>query len=576
MLKRACRCVAVCSVILFGTLAPQGAYAQGVAGTDPYNNQRIENVQVRIANPSADAGLNARVQDRVRATLAQFPGERFSQQKLEFQLSQMRRIRDVGSVDYEVSFGSNGGLDLAVEISLGDSAAAGPRGLSFGGQFPTIYEKDGTFIRFKLDMLALYYANNNAWYGQPGQMLGGNPLVEGNSAGAGYDAWVEGYLHYGIYGITPISDNLYFYGGLSAITSGSTGQELFTDKTRTHTGIEDAYVGIVGGRTDAAGNRLSYDISVGRQRFTLANGFLIANTAANGNERAALQANARWSADMLALARVRYNSTLFELFFVDPDELPVIDSETTYAGANLEFQPVPNLNVGLSYLTSPKSSFSYFSPTGTVAGTREGLEVYDARFTFTPNGPGAQGFFFGGEYAIQRNRNFDMDARAGWVEVGYSFPQARWSPTVSYRVSKFSGDDPNTSTYERWDPMLSGGNGEQWVQGASHFKVVQDSNVIAHRLQARFRPHPKFELVPQLWAFYADEKNNIGGNPALSFLDGDEYGFEANITGKWFVNRNTYVHGHLAYTWPGSATKDALGGDADGWFAAMLFLRYAF
>lgn len=351
---------------------------------------------------------------------------------------------------------------------------------------------------------------------------------------------------------------------------------MFTDKTRTFTGIEDAYIGLVGGETSADGNRLSYNLSVGRQRFMLANGFLIANTAANGGERAALQANARWAADLLVHGRVRYNTTLFEVFYLDPDELPLIDSETAYARANLEFQPSPNLNVGLNYVTSPNSKLGYFDPVGGVAGTREGLEVFDARFTYAPNGSGALGLFFGGEYAVRRNRNFDMDARAGWAEIGYGFADAKWSPTISYRISSFSGDDPNTGTYERWDPLLSGGTGEQWVQGANHFKVVQDSNVIAHRLQARFRPSPKVELVSQFWAFYADQQNNIGGNPALSTLSSDTYGYEANLTAKWFVNRNTYVHGHIAYTVPGSATKNALGGDASDWLSAMMFVRYAF
>jgi len=43
--------------------------------------------------------------------------------------------------------------------------------------------------------------------------------------------------------------------------------------------------------------------------------------------------------------------------------------------------------------------------------------------------------------------------------------------------------------------------------------VVQDSNVTAHRIQLRLRPSPKFEIVPQLWAFRADTLNSIGGNP---------------------------------------------------------------
>lgn len=555
------------------------AEAQNVSGVDPYFNRTVERVSVRIVNPSADAGLNSRVQDQVRKLVGLFPGERFSEERLAFQLSQARRIKDVAAADYELAFGARGGLDVTVNVTLGDTPTEG-RGLAFGGEFPTIYEKNGTFIKFRLDVLGLYYANNNAWYGRPDLMLAGNPLVQGSPAGAGYDQWVEGYVHYGIYGITPLNENLYVYGGLSVLATGSTGQELFTDRTRSYADIEDAYVGLVGGRTDASGNRLSYNLSIGRQAFTLANGFLLTNAAANGWDRGALQANARMASDFTALAQLRYNDTKVELFYVDPNELPILETGTAYAGVNLETRPTDGLDLGFTYLTSPTSEAQYFvfdPATGAPrVETREGLEVLDARFSWSPNPPGAEGAFFGGEYARQSNRNFDMDARAGWVEAGYSWPRAKWSPTLSYRLARFSGDDPATSTYERWDPMLSGGNGEQWVQGASHFKVVQDSNVIAHRIQARFRPSPQVEIVPQLWAFYADSETNIGGNPALTFLDGDEYGFEANVSAKWFVSRNTYVHGHVSYTIPGDATKAALGGDADNWLSILLFVRHSF
>jgi hypothetical protein len=110
----------------------------------------------------------------------------------------------------------------------------------------------------------------------------------------------------------------------------------------------------------------------------------------------------------------------------------------------------------------------------------------------------------------------------------------------------------------------------------SHFKVVQDSNVIAQRIQGRFRVAPKVEVVPQLWAFRADSLNNIGGNPALSYLTDSDYGYEANVTVKWFKSRNVYVHGALGYTVPGDGTKAALNGDARDWLAAMLFVRYSF
>ena len=271
---------AACLVAMALLGVPQ-APAQSVAGVDPYTNQRVERVTIRIANPSADAGLNARVDFNVRTQLALFPGVRFSQQRIDLQLAQARRIRDVGDVDYDVSFGRQGGLNVVVTVTLAEDGAEG-RGLAFGGDFPVIYEKDGTFLRFKLDLLALTYGNANAWFGRPDAMLAGNPLVEGEPSGAGWEQWVESYAHYGIYGITPIGERLYFYGGLSGLASYSVGQELFTDETRGWNALEDAYVGLVGGRTDADGNRVSYNLSVGRQRFTLANGFLIANTAANG------------------------------------------------------------------------------------------------------------------------------------------------------------------------------------------------------------------------------------------------------------------------------------------------------
>ena len=260
--------------------------------------------------------------------------------------------------------------------------------------------------------------------------------------------------------------------------------------------------------------------------------------------------------------------------------MPVIDTGTALAGLNVEARPLPGLMTAASYVTGVKSDFAYYSPEGRVVGTREGLNVFDARFTYTPNAPGQPGPFFGAEAAVQTHREFDMFAAGAYGEAGYSFADARWSPSISYRLSLFTGDDPGTETYERWDPLLSGGNGEQWVQGANHFKLVQDSNVIAHRIQARFRPLPQVELVPQFWLFQAEDENNIGGNPALSTMPGGIYGYEANMTMKWFASRNWYVHGHVAYTIPSEATRDALesnplGGDADNWLSVMLFARYA-
>ncbi len=558
-------------------LAAGPAAAQGLGLSEPFEERRIEAVRIDLSNPGADEAVNARVIDAARRELGLFPGGQFTRERVEVALSRLRRRAEIADTAYAVEFGPTGGVDVEVTLTLAEpgatDAAVGWLETGDPADLPVLWDRDGTYARVRLESLAIHYSNTNAWYGQPDAMLAGNPLVQGTTAGEGYSDWVEGFVHAGLYGITPLTPWLSAYGGFSAILSGSTGQELFTDETRDYLAVEDAFGGLIGGRTGAAGDRFVVNASAGRQRYLLGDGFLIANTSANGWDRAALQSNPRWAADMLARVQVRYNTTLIEAFHLDPDELPVIDTGTKILGANLETEPRPGLSVAGSFLTVPESDFGYFTPTASF--TREGLRVYDARFRWSPRPTGLSGPFVAGEAALQENANFPMRATGVTGEIGYAFADLPWAPTVSYRYARFSGDDPDTERFERWDPLLSGGNGEQWVQGINHFKVYQNSNLEAHRIQARLRPRPTVELVPQLWLFEAVETTNLGGNPALSFLDSKDLGTEVNLTAKWFPNRRVFVQGHVAATFPGDAVESALGGHADTWWSTMLFVRIA-
>lgn len=567
------------ALIVCATAPAPVAFAQ-VAGFDEAGLP-IERIEVRLLNPSPDPAVNARAEDLIRRSLGLFPSASFSRSAAEAGLAGARRGGEIEETSLSVAPGAGGALILTVEATLrADRAAAGPRGALLTGKssdLPVLYDRNGTYVTTKLELLSMLYANDNAWYGRPDLFLTGNPLVAGTPAGSGATGWAEGFLHAGIYAITPLSDNVYAYGGLSGIASGSAGQELFTDESRLHFGIEDAYVGLVGGDTSAEGRRLVWNITAGRKRYAIGDGFLIANTASNGSDRAALQSNPRWAADMLVLGQVRYNSTLYEAFYLDPDELPAVDSSTKLAGLNFETRLTPELDVGASYIRAISSDFGYFAatpsvPPGVTIG-RDGLEVFDLRGQWRPANTN---LFLKGEAALQHNSRFDMHATGVTAEVGYILPQARWRPEVGYRIARFTGDDPSTGRFERWDPLLSGGNGEQWVQGINHFKLFQDSNLIAHRLQFRLRPSPRVELVPQLWAFRADSTTNIGGNPALSFLSGSDLGYEANLTAKWFLSKNTFVQGHIAATFPGYDVRAAAGGDLDPWISAMVFVRVAF
>jgi hypothetical protein len=315
------------------------------------------------------------------------------------------------------------------------------------------------------------------------------------------------------------------------------------------------------------------NLSGGRQPFQIADGMLIRITAANGFDRAALQLNPRWAADSLFLAQARYNTTKFEAFRLAPDELAAIDTHTVIAGANLETGLGTPHQLGLTYLTVPRSDYGWY--TTTAQGTRQGLQVADVRYYWTP-AIGASGPYAKTELALQWNdRNaFPMRAWGGYVEAGYTFNEALWRPTLSYRLSGFSGDNPATRTYERWDPLLSGGTGEEWVQGLNHYKLFQDTNLIAHRLQAILRPAPQWELVPQAWLFQAQQLNNIGGT--TSTLAGHLLGYEVNLTVKYFMSRNVMFQSGLALTVPLSGVSRAVAGTTRPWFSAMSLARISF
>ncbi len=569
----ACLSILFCLVHL--TLSG-AARAQSPAAVDEI--ARLERVDVLIVNPSPDAALNRIMIDRVRVGLGIYPGELFSRGVAEFNLARARRAAPISKTELDIGPGPTGGIALVIRVTLG-TAAAEPKGRGAfvtgkSGDLPVLYDKDGTFLRMRLEGIAMYYGNRNAWYGQPAPLLAGNPLVKGKSAGAGYSHWVEGFTHAGLYGITPLNDNVSVYGGVSGIYSASAGQELFTDHTRGYLGVEDAYVGIVGGRTSDEGDRLVLNASAGRQRFGVGDGFLIANTASNGGRRGALQSNPRWASDRLMLLQAKYNNTKIEAFYLDPDELPEVDSKTKLVGVNLDTRLPGPFTFGAMYLHVLKSQFNYYTPTDVFA--REGLQVYNARLRWQPN-PIGPGPFIAAEAAVQRHNHIDMRAIGWFSEIGYVFDNLLpWSPTFSYRYASFSGDNPATSRMERWDPLLSGDNGERWVQGINHFKVFQNSNLATHRFQLRLRPQPKIELVPQMWLFAADSTTNLGGNPAFSFLEGSYLGAEANLTLKWFISPKLMLQGHVAATFPGSATRKAIGAPAEPWLSTMVFLRAGF
>lgn len=163
-----CRIIAsVMTGVVLAASQSDAAWAQGVSDAQPLAGRTIETVRVRIDTPSADTAFNTRIEDSVRRALGLFPGAAYSEDRISFALGSARRNPAVETIDYEGLPSATGGVDLTVTVQLRDSAqpAAG-RGMAATGKssgFPLILDRNGTYLRFKLDAFALYHANNNAW-----------------------------------------------------------------------------------------------------------------------------------------------------------------------------------------------------------------------------------------------------------------------------------------------------------------------------------------------------------------------------------------------------------------------------
>ncbi|WP_281298681.1 hypothetical protein [Flavobacterium limnophilum] len=567
----------ICKPIIFllCLIASKSAIAQG-SGTF-YEGERITAVNYIFENQLTDSLAEKNLELTVKRAFPVFPQSTIQILLLDAYTSKVKRLTQIADAQYEVRPSQLGGINITLTVVISDKAKEQKdrSGVLAGEKdFPILYLDNKSLLTTKFALSQMIYTNNNAWYAREDAMLNGNPLAN-NPAGSGYTGWMEGWFSGGLYGITTLSakKNMYLYGGASYLVSGSAGRELFTDQSRVFGAFDDAYIGFLGTKNYPTGNRLTYNLSIGRKQFSVGQGYIIRNTASNGDNRGALQLNPRWASDYLGLASLRYNNVLVQIFQLDPDELSLVDSQTKIQGFNAEWGDGYSNQIGIMLLNIPKSNFNYYSPSGNVLG-REGLSLYNIRY-YGNKPAGVAGLFYKGEFAYERNSNYNMAAFTGYVDLGWSFAKSPSASVLRYRYAYFSGDNPNTEKHERWDPLLTGGNGEEWVIGANHFKVVQNSNMIVNQLQANIRPWSKIELVPQAIYMYAAQNNNIGGNPALSYMPKKEYGYEFNISVKYFQSKSWYWHGHLAYTIPGTGVREALNNKTKPWLSAMLFFRYA-
>jgi hypothetical protein len=475
---------------------------------------------------------------------------------------------------------SGSGYRLIVKVQGGSKAEAPARsGLLVRdgeGTFPVLYRDAHRYLKIELSGGHGVFSDGNPWFGRPEVFTAGNPLVEDPAVGADTGdraTWTESFVQFGLSGVTPLSPaGLYSFGAVTGVAVLSYGQDIFRSDRRSSVDLEKAYVGLLYAPED---KDLRLKLSVGRQNFTLNSGFLVSQFGSqwNAGPRPGVYLAPRTTQDMSVIATAKYRNWKGTFFALDPNELESLESDTRLLGLSLAHQTAGRWSWDVSALHVPRSKTVYRAPDGLPRG-REGLWTAAAHLRMHTR-PDRPDLWFETELAHQVHDKFDMAAWAGYGELGYYARDTRWTPSISYRLSGFSGDDPDTSRFERFDTLYSGGL-DHWLQGITINKLLTQSNRISHRVRFNVAPVPELNLTLDLYRHVADELNNLGGNPALATLKSRDLGDEIQLTARWQVNRNVMVMGIASAAFPGEAIDAAASGDVDPWTTLQVQLFWGF
>ena len=539
----------------------------------------IRLVYIHLVKSTGDPTKDDRLKGQVVNAFAVGKGATFRQLVAEFGLKRVRQLASVQSAELALyQTVPSGQVVVAILVSPVEEAAIVPpkaKGMLTTGDirdFPTIFENDRSKFTFILNGGAGIFSDTDPWFGGYGEAFNGsNPTAE-DPLGSGNSTWIEGYIEPGFGGIFQLSDTpLYPYGMVSYLMSGSDGHDIYNSGTWGYGDFEKLYAGLI---WDLPSKNSLVDLSIGKQVFQLRDGFLLSKIPVSTSigERAALYLGPRLTSENTALVRAKAFGFGLDAFLIEPSEIDEIATNTKLAGVNLQHQ-FSNLDAAFTYFYIPESKSIYRTPDGRLLA-REGLRTFNPSLSVTKLF-GLEGSWIKAEYAYQDHEDFDMSAQAGYVWAGYQMKNWSWRPALSYRWSMFTGDDPDTQTFERFDPLFSGGLGN-FLPGIVFSKVYKNANLITNRATFSVKPDDTLELILDYFHHRADDLNNLGGIGPLQTLASKDIGQEVTLTAFHYIGKHLFFQGIASVGFPGEAIERAVGGDADNWYTLQAALYMFF
>ncbi|GGJ02567.1 hypothetical protein GCM10007978_45080 [Shewanella hanedai] len=439
----------------------------------------------------------------------------------------------------------------------------------------------------------MLFIDSKAWTVRGHFQLGVNAVAErnlfwdlgesatGNTEFNADKEWLEFYAEPGISFERHLASGSAWFGKVSAVGSYTAGTDAFDASNIGSVTAEEVYLGY---RTKFAGD-WDIEVSLGPRVLKLGTGMLIANGGSDGFERGALKLGPREAWEKAAIVQLTGGGFKTTAFYMAPNEMPSNDTKNLLNGVDLRWDGKHGDYSGLTYIHVLKSEAAY--PKAAPGGVGAPTIIPDARaklnaLNFYGKMDGLSGALsnlsLALDIAYEWNDRIDLRAWGGRVKLEYAFTSQPWQPTLGYSFQTFSGDDPDTTRIERFDPLYYDGSPSTWATGSKSAMVFINSNVLSHNLSLRVTPTVRDTVTLRYSHVRANELRSplqFGQATRLDFSDGlstvvsgvtnahlsDDVFIEYNR----IVTPNIYLTAGLSISIPGAGIISAAGGNAPDW-----------
>ena len=311
----------------------------------------------------------------------------------------------------------------------------------------------------------------------------------------------------------------------------------------------------------------TFDLSVGAQEYSIGDGLIIGD----GNFDTGARDGQFWNFPFAAwrnsaIARMATSEIRAEAFWLRSDR---DFGDSRIAGLNAE-------NVPGEY--SGVVGVSYFEIFDAKALNHDGLQVWNLRLhdIAIPYIPQLEFWselvWQGGTDELAGGRR--NDAFGWYLEGAWTFDALPWTPVLSYRYIRLSGDDPDTPDNEEYRGLFYTfykREWDTWYQGeiAGEYHLFNQNQITR---MTKLRTFPRENWALTFYYYRHDlEQPQYYGTPVASRAWADELNFAV----EYFGGDHFYGYAGIAWSNPDRGAKEIFASD-DHFTVVQTFLMYTF